>query len=135
MKWIYGTYGKYIINFKGGKILKKLKKVYKKTKIWIMSFLFLLMNSVDKVYADAIKESVFFTGTMKMLKDLGTALAVLSPILAGVVVGYCFLRRSAADDMDQKKWSNRITIAIFSGIGGALGGVVINLIGGYFGIG
>lgn len=134
MKWIYGISGRQIYNFKGGNILNKIKTVYKRLRICLVNFFLSLMMITNTVYADSIKESIFYTGTMKMLKDLGTALAIISPILAGVMVGYCFLRKSAADDMDQKKWSNRINIAIFSGIGGALGGVIISLIGGYFGI-
>lgn len=81
-----------------------------------------------------IQDSIFYTGLMKLIQDLGRAIAIISPILAGAVVAYCFVRRSASDEMDHKKWSSRITVTIISGIGGALGGTIISVIGSYFGV-
>lgn len=81
-----------------------------------------------------LQSTVIYTGTLKLLQDAGTAIAILSPTLGGVAVGYFYIRRSAADEMDHKKWSNRIQIAITSGILGALGGVLIKLVGSYYGV-
>ena len=86
------------------------------------------------VVASGLQGSIFYTGLMKLLQDAGKAVAVLSPLIGGVMVGYFFFRRSAADEMDHKKWTNRINIAIFSGIAGALGGTIMSVIGSYFGI-
>lgn len=81
-----------------------------------------------------LQSSIFFTGMMALLKDAGSAIAIISPLVGGVAVGYFFLRRSAADEMDHKKWTNRINIAIFSGIAGALGGAIMSVVGRYFGV-
>lgn len=81
-----------------------------------------------------LQSSVFYTGLMKLLADAGTALTIISPIVGGVAVAYFFIRRSAGDEMDNKKWTNRINIAIISGIAGALGGALIKVVGSYFGV-
>ena len=84
------------------------------------------------VYANPIRDSVFVKGMEKMLNDATSALLILVPIVATLLVTYLFMRKGAADDMDQKKWHSRITIAIACSIA-AMGAVaIINIITGYF---
>ena len=42
------------------------------------------------------------------------------------------IRRGMADEMDQKKWNNRIVVAVVSCIGAVLGSATLNLILGYY---
>ena len=67
--------------------------------------------------------------------------AVGLPGLAVLVVGFLAfmlavlaarLRRGMADEMDQKKWNNRIVVAVVSCIGAVLGSATLNLILGYY---
>ena len=65
-------------------------------------------------------------------KDATTWLMVLAPVVAGLLIIYFCIRRSAADEMDQKKWNNRIVVAIVSCIGAVLGSATLNIIISYY---
>ena len=62
----------------------------------------------------------------------GTWLMVLAPVVAGLLIIYFCIRRGMADEMDQKKWNNRIVVAVVSCIGAVLGSATLNLILGYY---
>lgn len=79
-----------------------------------------------------INSSTIVTGTEKLIGDVTTWLMVLAPVVAGLLIIYFCIRRSAADEMDQKKWTNRITVAVVSCIGAVLGSATLNLILGYY---
>ncbi len=80
----------------------------------------------------AIENSKIATGTEELISDLTTWLMILAPVLSGALIIYFFIRRSAADEVDQRKWNNRITTAIISCVGAVLGSVLLNLIIGYY---
>ena len=82
--------------------------------------------------ANNIQSSTIFTGFKKLVEDLGKVLIIIAIPVGTVVTAYCFIRRSASDEMDHKKWSNRITTTIVSTIGAILSGVIITLVSGYF---
>ena len=84
------------------------------------------------VYAASVQSSKIAKGTQKLIGDVSTWLMVLAPVVAGALIIYFFIRRSAADEMDQKKWSNRIITAIISCVGAVLGSVILQLIIGYY---
>ena len=50
---------------------------------------------------------------------------------SGVLIIYFFIRRSAADEMDQKKWNSKIVVAIVSWIGAVIASATLNLISRY----
>ena len=52
--------------------------------------------------------------------------------VAGLLIIYFCIRRGMADEMDQKKWNNRIVVAVVSCIGAVLGSATLNLILGYY---
>lgn len=79
-----------------------------------------------------VKNSKLVTGTEALINDVTTWLMVLAPIVGGLLIIYFFIRRSGADEQDQKRWNNRITTAIVSVIGAVLGSAIINLIVGYY---
>ena len=94
------------------------------------AFMF-LMNS-QTAYASSISQSRLALGTEKLIKDATSWLMVLAPIVAGLLIIYFCIRRSAADEMDQKKWNNRIVVAIVSCIGAVIGSATLNIIIGYY---
>lgn len=93
---------------------------------------FLMMANRTTVYASGISESKLAKGTEKLIADATTWLMVLAPVVAGLLIIYFCIRRSAADEMDQKKWNNRIVVAIVSCIGAVLGSATLNIIIGYY---
>lgn len=82
--------------------------------------------------AAGVNDSQIVKGTEKLIKDVTTWLMVLAPVVAGMLIIYFCIRRSAADEMDQKKWNNRIVVAVVSCIGAVLGAATLNLILGYY---
>ena len=96
----------------------------------ILASAFLL--SPQHVLASNVSGSKLATGTEQLIRDLTTWLMILAPIAAGLLVIYFCIRRSAADEMDQKKWNNRVVVAVVSCIGAVLGSATLNLILGYY---
>lgn len=92
--------------------------------------LVLLVNSIG--LANSIQDSVIFTGTQKLIKDATTALMIIAPILGGLLIGFFFIRKSAADEVEQKVWQKRINTTIYSVLGVELASVIINLFVSYF---
>ena len=81
---------------------------------------------------EGVSDSAIVKGTEKLLADVTTWLMILAPVVAGLLIMYFCIRRSAADEMDQKKWNNRIVVAVISCIGAVLGSATLNLILGYY---
>jgi len=117
---------KEIFNMK--KYLKKLGQWVKKSSI---AFYILLLTSTT-AYAGEVGDSKLATGTEDLINDLTIWLMILAPIVGVLVIIYFFIRRAASDEMDQKKWNNRITTAIISVIGAVLTAATLNLVIGYY---
>jgi ABC-type molybdate transport system permease subunit len=94
-----------------------------------LTMFFLKANTV---YASGISQSKLATGTQKLIGDATSWLMILAPVVAGLLIIYFCIRRSAADEMDQKKWNNRIVVAIVSCIGAVIGSATLNIIIGYY---
>lgn len=77
--------------------------------------------------------SIFATGTKNLFVDVGKWLLIIAPISGGLLGVYFFIRRQAADEMDQKKWNDRIKTTIISTIGAVLVSSLIILIASYYG--
>ncbi|GLC79363.1 hypothetical protein LBYZC6_14770 [Lacrimispora brassicae] len=92
----------------------------------------MLQNSTVAYAAGGIQSSQIAKGTEKLIQDATTWLMILAPVVAGLLIIYFCIRRSAADEMDQKKWNNRIVVAIVSCIGAVLGSATLNIIIGYY---
>jgi hypothetical protein len=89
-------------------------------------------SSTPSTGGGGISGSPIVTGTEKLIGDVTTWLMILAPIVAGMLIIYFCIRRSAADEMDQKKWNTRIIAAVISCIGAILGAATLNLIIGYY---
>lgn len=118
--------GKESFNMK--KLMQTIKNGIKKI---VIAFYIMLMTTTS-VYADTVQDSKIVKGTEDLIKDVTTWLMVLAPIVGGLLIIYFFIRRSASDEMDQKKWNNRITTAIISVIGAVLASATLNLIISYY---
>ncbi|MDF2923899.1 MAG: rane protein [Paenibacillaceae bacterium] len=91
-----------------------------------------ISTSTSAFAAGDIKDSKLVSGTEKLIGDITTWLMILAPIVSGLLIIYFCIRRSAADEMDVKKWNNRIVVAIVSCIGAVLGSATLNIIIGYY---
>lgn len=119
-----------------------MKRTNKKRKIWMercmaagksfLAAISLFLIPSQTVYATAITNSKLAKGTELLIGDATAWLLVLAPITAGLLIIYFCIRRSAADEMDQKKWNNRIVVAIVSCIGAVIGSATLNIIVGYY---
>jgi len=122
-------------NNKGGLFMSRIKNFiafhYQKLIAVALSAFFMLNNAIP-AYASGISGSPIVTGTEKLIGDVTTWLMILAPIVAGLLIIYFCIRRSAADEMDQKKWNTRIIAAVVSCIGAILGSATLNLIIGYY---
>ena len=91
-----------------------------------------IMAATPAFAASSVSDSKIVKGTEKLIQDVTTWLMVLAPVVTGLLIIYFFIRRSAADEMDQKKWNNRIVVSVVSCIGAVLGSATLNLIIGYY---
>lgn len=113
------------------KIKRFIVSNYKKLSAVMLSAFFMLTAAMP-AYAAGVNDSQIVKGTEKLIGDVTTWLMVLAPVVAGLLIIYFCIRRSAADEMDTKKWNNRIVVAIISCIGAILGSATLNLIIGYY---
>lgn len=108
-----------------------MKNIFKKlTAVYIAVFIFIA--TVQTAYASAFEESKLATGTTKLIDDVTKWLLILAPTVGALVIVYFLIRRSHADEMDEKKWSNRIKVAVASVIGAVVASSIINVIVGYY---
>ncbi|MBQ9989822.1 MAG: hypothetical protein IJP31_02600 [Lachnospiraceae bacterium] len=110
----------------------KGKKILKAAGRTVSAAFVLFFCMAQRVYASTISESKLAKGTEQLISDATTWLMILAPVVAGLLIIYFCIRRSAADEMDQKKWNNRIVVAIVSCIGAVIGSATLNLIIGYY---
>lgn len=81
---------------------------------------------------DGINSTALVKGTQKLINDLTNWLLVIAPILTILLVGYYLMRKSAADEMDGKRWDSRVKIAIVCCIGVVVASGLINVLVGYY---
>lgn len=114
------------------KMIDKLKQKWRAVSTGAFTTFLMLQSSTTAYAAGGISNSQIAKGTEKLIQDATTWLMVLAPVVAGLLIIYFCIRRSAADEMDQKKWNNRIVVAIVSCIGAVLGSATLNIIIGYY---
>lgn len=111
---------------------KSLKRFCKSAVAAVCLLLAMLMSAAPISAAGNLTDSEIVKGTEKLISDVTTWLMVLAPVVAGMLIIYFCIRRAAADEVDQKKWNNRIIVAVVSCIGAVLGSALLNLILGYY---
>lgn len=124
-------------------IMDKLKHLFKASRHFSIKIMKWFCTAVCAAYvaimaaapvfaAPSVADSKIAKGTEKLIQDVTIWLMVLAPVVAGLLIIYFCIRRSAADEMDQKKWNNRIVVSIVSCIGAVLGSATLNLIISYY---
>lgn len=72
------------------------------------------------------------TGTKALLGDLTSILLVVAPLVGTVCIIYFAVRHGAADEMDQKKWKQRIVVAAVSIVVAVVASALINVLVSYY---
>ncbi len=116
------------IQCKPNRINNRLRRIY-----LILAITFFTFINTIPVSAGGFGDSIFATGTKNLFTDIGKYLIILAPIAGAAVGAYFFIRRGAADEMDQKKWNDRIKTTVVSTLGAVLIGTLIVLIASYYG--
>lgn len=106
-------------------MIKKIRKM------GIMIFVAVMLFT-NCCFATSVADSNLAKGTENLIKDLTNWLLILAPVLTACLVGYYLLRKSASDEMDTKRWDNRIKVAVISCIGVVIASGLINVIIGYY---
>lgn len=79
-----------------------------------------------------LSSSKAVTGTTKLLNDASNVLLIVAPLVGVVCIIYFAVRHAAADEMDQKKWKQRIVVAVVSVIVAILASSLISVLTGYY---
>ncbi len=104
-----------------------MKNIIKKTLLAApLSATFLLMVASADL-------GVLESGTIQLITDVSSALQKIVGIAGGSAVCYCFIRKSMADDVDQKKWQSRIITSVVATVGGLIATTLISIVSGYYG--
>ena len=106
-------------------MIKKIRRM------GIMIFVAVMLFT-NYCFASSVADSKLATGTENLINDLTNWLLILAPVLTACLVGYYLLRKSASDEMDTKRWDNRIKVAVISCIGVVIASGLINIIIGYY---
>lgn len=111
----------------------KRSKFRKRITAVITAVIVALAVSVTAFAEGGLGSSTLATGMSNLLNDASTVLLGLAAVVGTVCIIYFCIRRSAADEMDQKKWNNRIVTAVVSTIGAVIATSLLSVITGYFG--
>ena len=102
----------------------------KKRVLPVLMIMFMLPNVA---FANKIQSSVVGTGIKALLDDLTAWLPIVAVGVGIVVITFCLIMRGAKDEMEKKKWTDRIGTTVWSTIGAVIGASILNLLLSYFG--
>lgn len=91
-----------------------------------------LATMISPAYAVRFQDSDFYKGTMNLLQDVTLAITVIGPLVCAAFAGYYFVRKSMADDQDDKQWNRRIAKALICAPAIGLASGLITLLIGYY---
>ena len=108
----------------------------KKLKRFISMIMAMATSAMLAITANAeggdLASSKAVTGTKARLDDLSNVLLAVAPI-AGTACGIYFaVRHGAADEMDQKKWKQRIVVAVVSIVVAVVASALIKVLVSYY---
>lgn len=86
----------------------------------------------EEVPVTGIQNTTLVKGTEKLIQDLTNWLLIIAPTITILLVGYYFMRKSASDEMDGKRWDNRVKVAIVCCIGVVVASGLIKVLVTYY---
>lgn len=114
-----------------------MKDFMKRTKGFLKNISFIaatgaLMLAPDIAFAEDLSSTKLVTGLTKLINDASTVLMGVAIPVAALAAAFFLIRRSMADQQDQKQWGDRAKAAIFCGIGAVVVGGLIKVLASYF---
>ena len=109
--------------------MKKLKKIA--SAITAMASSVIIAVAANAEGGD-LASSKAVTGTKALLGDLSSILLVVAPLVGTACIIYFAVRHGAADEMDQKKWKQRIIVAAVSIVVAVVASALINVLVSYY---
>ena len=117
--------------------LKPMKRVMN---FFLVTLVFVIANTSCVMAKDPsptgtggdLASSKLVMGTKNLMNDAAMVGMILAPLIAVGLIIYFFIRKDAADEMDQKKWSSRIWVTVFCVVGVELAGMIIGLVTRYY---
>lgn len=94
-----------------------------------------VMSAVISVATNAeggLAASKAVTGTKALLNDISNILLVVAPLVGTACIVYFAVRHGAAEEMDQKKWKQRMIVAAVSVVVAVVASALINVLVGYY---
>lgn len=82
--------------------------------------------------AEDLSSTKLVTGLQKLIDDATSLIMGLAIPVTVLFVIYFLIRRSSADEQDQKRWGDRAKAAMVCGVGAIVAGGVIKAVAGYF---
>lgn len=107
---------------------RNIKGIIEKINVMIIA----MMCSAQSVLADGIQNTTLATGTRQLIEDVTSWMTGIGAVVTILMVVYCLIRRNMADEMDHKKWQQRMTVSLVSGIGVIAATSVINVLVSYY---
>ena len=83
--------------------------------------------------ASSIEGTKLGSGISKLIDDVTSWLMILAVPFAGLMLIYLFIRKSTSDEMDAKKYNQRITTTLICFVAIELSSVIIQILKNYFG--
>lgn len=113
--------------------MKKFRNsIYKKIALLFM-FINLCMINTNIAFASSIATSKAVTGTKNLITDVTKALIILSPLVAGILIGWQFFKlQNAEDDGETKMIKKRMKVILIGGIGVFIGSGLTTIILSYY---
>ena len=103
-----------------------------KSRVVLILSLFFSFLPCDVAMANKIADSAAGKGIVNLVNDASAFLLLISVGVSGLCGLYFFIRKTAADEQDQKKWNNRLIITAYCAVGAVLVTSTINLLTSYF---
>lgn len=107
---------------------QKIKETISKINVLALT----MMCTATSVKAADIASSSLATGTKNLIADVTSYITGIGIAVTVLMVVYCLIRRNMADEMDHRKWQQRMTVSGISGIGIVVASSVINIIFSYY---
>jgi Na+/H+ antiporter NhaA len=111
----------------------KTKKTLWKTLTSLYTAAFFICALTSTAFADnKFDGSNLGKGVKNLLTDLTGWAVIIAPAIGTLIVVYCLIRMSAADEMDAKTWKKRMGVTIGCVIGVIVASGLLNIIKEYF---
>lgn len=119
------------------KITNLFNKVFIENKLYIYSFMFILvLLSGNSVFANSLTNNPITNGLKKMFQDASTVIMGLATLAAPVCIGFFqFKKKFSDDEMEGKQYDKKTKAVIIAYVIIMSASVIISVVSSYFNVG